>query len=122
MGLNCAHTSTGGTSTQAPRLTVQVLVPVQAPLQPANMYPGAATAVRITSPALKFAVHMLLPVQLMPSGADVTTPCPAGVTCSAKLDGRRRKVALKVLLLVIVVSHVMPSPGHTSTQSIQVMS
>ena len=77
MGLNCAPTSTGGTSTQAPRLTVQVPVPVHAPLQPANVYPEAAAAVRITSPALKLAVHVVpVPalVQLMPPGAEVTIP------------------------------------------------
>jgi hypothetical protein len=56
-------------------VTVQVLVPVQAPLHPVNVEPGAAVAVRTTlSPWAKFAAHVA--VQLMPDGALTTLPLP----------------------------------------------
>ena len=64
--------------------TVQVLVPVQAPLQPANVDPLAAAAVSVTeAPLVKFAPQVL--PQLMPAGEDVTVPVPlpALVTVSA---------------------------------------
>src|ERR1051325_7117846 len=55
--------------------TVQVPVPVQAPLQPANVEPLAAAAVRVTEvPLAKLALHVL--PQLIPAGDEVTVPVP----------------------------------------------
>jgi len=55
--------------------TVQVPVPVQAPLQPAKVEPLAAAAVRVTEvPLAKLALHVL--PQLMPVGDEVTVPVP----------------------------------------------
>jgi len=56
-------------------LTVQLPVPVQAPLQPVNVEPAAGAAVRVTLvPELKFALHVA--PQLMPVGDEVTVPLP----------------------------------------------
>ena len=105
----------------APRFTVHDPEPVHAPLQATNVYPTGASALRETLPAAKRAEHVA--PQSMPLGVEVTLPpSPKTVTCSAKLDGRRRKVAWNVWLLVNVVSQVVPSPRQGSTQSIQVMS
>src|SRR5215468_2375766 len=55
--------------------TVQVPVPVQAPLQPEKVEPLAAVAVRVTEvPLAKLALHVL--PQLMPAGEEVTVPLP----------------------------------------------
>jgi hypothetical protein len=66
-------------------VTLQVPVPVHAPLQPAKVDPAAAVAVRVTTvPLLKFALQV--PGQLMPAGLLLTepVPVPAGVTVRAK--------------------------------------
>ena len=56
--------------------TVQLPVPVHAPLQPANVEPLAAAAVSDTDvPLLKFALQVL--PQLTPVGDEVTVPLPA---------------------------------------------
>jgi len=56
-------------------VTLQVLVPLQAPLHPAKMKPVVGAAVRVTAaPEGKFAVHVV--PQLMPDGALVTVPVP----------------------------------------------
>src|SRR5262252_506471 len=55
--------------------TVQVPVPVQAPLQPAKVEPLAAAAVRVTEvPLAKLALQVL--PQLTPVGEEVTVPLP----------------------------------------------
>src|SRR5687768_17347656 len=56
--------------------TVQVLVPVHAPLQPAKVEPLAAAAVSVTEVPLAYGA-LQLPPQSMPPGADVTVPLPA---------------------------------------------
>ena len=59
-------------------VTVQLPVPVHAPLQPVKVEPEAAAAVRVTDvPLLKFALHAL--PQLMPVGDEVTVPVPVPV-------------------------------------------
>jgi hypothetical protein len=81
--LNVAVTDTG-----AFIVTVQLLVPVQAPLQPANVEPELGAAVSVTcDPLLKFAVQPL--PQLIPDGLLVTVPAPvpAFVTVNANEVG-----------------------------------
>jgi len=90
---------------------VQVPVPVHAPLQPANVEPLAATAVRVTEvPEAKFAVQVV--PQLMPAGDDVTVPAPvpAFVTASEKVVAPL-KVAVTARAAVIDVVQV-PVPVH----------
>jgi len=55
--------------------TVQVAVPVQAPLQPANTEPAAGAAVSVTdAPLLNAKLHSV--PQLIPAGDEVTVPVP----------------------------------------------
>ncbi len=56
-------------------LTVQVLVPVQAPLQPAKIESVSALAVRVTLVFSTYSSLQSLP-QLMPAGLLVTVPLP----------------------------------------------
>lgn len=65
-------------------MTVQVLVPVQAPLQPEKTYDeDAGVAVKVTAVlAVKPVLQTELAAQLMPVGEDVTLPLPAVVTDS----------------------------------------
>jgi hypothetical protein len=66
--------------------SVQPAVPVQAPLQPANVEPLAAAVLSVTEvPLAKLALHVV--PQLTPEGADVTVPVPvpAFVTLNAKV-------------------------------------
>jgi hypothetical protein len=63
------------TEAAAVRVTAQVLVPVQAPDQPANVEPEAAVAVSVTAvPLAKLALHV--GAQLIPEGLLVTVPVP----------------------------------------------
>src|SRR5258706_496386 len=56
-------------------VTVQPPVPVQAPLQPANVEPPAAAAVKVTTvPELKLNAHVA--PQSMPPTFEVTVPAP----------------------------------------------
>lgn len=67
-------------------VTEHVPVPLQAPLQPANVEPAPAVAVSITLvPFLKFAEHV--PGQSIPAGLLVTVPLPVPdkLTVNAKL-------------------------------------
>jgi hypothetical protein len=56
-------------------VTVQALVPVHAPPQPANVEPPAAAAVSVTDVPLAYGALQLLP-QSIPPGADETVPLP----------------------------------------------
>jgi hypothetical protein len=63
------------------RVTVHVLVPVQAPDQPTNVEPVLGVAVNITGvPLAKLALHVV--PQLMPEGLLVTVPGPVLCTVS----------------------------------------
>ena len=73
------------------RSSVQVAaVPVQAPLQPVNVEPGAATAVSVTvAPLTRLAWHVA--PQAMPAAASlVTEPLPVVTTCRSRVDGEDR--------------------------------
>ena len=90
--------------------TVQVLVPLHAPLQPANIEPLAAAAVSVTEvPLAKLEVQVL--PQLMPDGDDVTVPVPvpAFVTLSANVD-ELLNVAVTARAAVIDTVHVLVPP------------
>src|SRR5436309_12793990 len=63
------------TEVAAVMVTVQVPVPVQPPLQPVKVEPGAGTAVNVTAvPLVKVAARVGL--QEMPAGALVAVPLP----------------------------------------------
>jgi dUTPase len=84
-------------------VTVQLLVPVQAPLHPTKLEPAAGVSVRLTLvPLGKFALHV--PGQLIPVGvlATVPDPLPAIVTDSAKLTMLKVAVTDCAALIVTV--------------------
>ncbi len=56
-------------------VTVQTAVPEHAPLQPSNLEPEAAVAVRVTSVPGAYVAVQLLP-QVMPTGVLLTVPVP----------------------------------------------
>lgn len=61
--------------------TVQLAVPLQAPLQPVKVCPAAGVAVSVTlAPDAKLALQAL--PQLMPAGDEVMTPEPLTVVLS----------------------------------------
>jgi hypothetical protein len=96
-------------------VTVQLLVPVQAPLHPTKLEPAAGVSVRLTLvPLGKFALHV--PGQLMPVGvlAAVPDPLPAIVTDSAKLTVLKVAVTDCAALIVTVQLPVpvQPPPLH----------
>jgi phage tail protein X len=94
-------------------LTEQLPDPVQAPLQPANVEPVAAPAVRVTTvPLLKFAEHVL--GQLIPDGLLVTLPepVPANVTVSGKTG---LKVAVTDSAALMTTEHA-PVPVQAPLQ------
>lgn len=63
-----------------PMSRLQMLFPAQAPLQPANVQPGLATALSCTKePATKLWMHVPLE-QRSPAGALVTVPLPERAT------------------------------------------
>ena len=63
------------TVTAAFPVTVQAAVPEQAPLQPSNLEPEAAVALRVTSAPGAYVAVQLLP-QLIPTGVLLTVPVP----------------------------------------------
>ena len=84
-------------------VTEQVPVPVQAPLQPANMEPEAGLAVRVTAvPVLKLALQV--PGQSIPLGLLVTVPDPV----PARLTVR----GWVLPLTVNVAAFEVPPPGE----------
>ncbi len=93
----------------------QLPVPVQAPLQPANVEPLAAAAVSVTDvPLEKFALQVL--PQFTPEGEDVTVPVPvpALVTLNEN-DDELVNVAVTARAAVIDTVQV-PVPVHAPLQ------
>ena len=69
------------TEVAAVRVTAQVLVPLQAPDQPAKVEPVLGAAVSVTDvPKPKVALHVV--PQLMPVGLLVTVPVPVPAFCT----------------------------------------
>jgi hypothetical protein len=62
-------------------VTVQLAVPVQAPLQPAKVLPAPGCALRVTTVPLVYDEEQELPHE-MPPGLLVTVPGPVSVTDS----------------------------------------
>jgi hypothetical protein len=92
--------------------TVQVPLPLQAPLQPTNVEPALGVAVNITPvPAEKFAAHLVVG-QLMPAGLLVTVPPP--VPPSATLRANDIVVPVPVSVTVCVL------PGMLFALSVKV--
>jgi hypothetical protein len=87
-------------------VTLQVVVPVQLPLQPVKVEPVAATAVRVTAVLLLNDAEHAVPHEI-PAGALVTVPLPvpALVTVSAK-DGKAN-VAVTLWAALIVTVQVL---------------
>jgi hypothetical protein len=109
--LNVAVTARGAVIAR-----MQLPVPVQAPLHPANVEPVAAAAVSVTdAPLAKLALQVV--PQLMPPVFDVTVPAPVPflATVSAKLAVVLLNVA--VTLRAWVIDTVQPPvPVHAPLQ------
>jgi hypothetical protein len=68
----------------ASMVTVQVPVPLQAPLQPAKVEPVAGVGVKVTTaPLVKSAEHV--GPQSIPDGLLVTVPCPEPVLFTVRV-------------------------------------
>jgi len=103
-------------------VTVQVPVPVQAPLQPVKVEPVDAAAVILTLvPAVKAPLQLLL--HAMPLGEDVTTPDPVPPFVSVRVyvvpEELRAKVAV-TLLAASTTSVQPPVPVHAPLQPTKV--
>jgi hypothetical protein len=100
------------------KFTLQVPVPVQAPLQPVKLEPVAAAAVRVTvDPEVKFALQVA--PQVIPAGLLVTLPVPVPLleTVRAKLGSV--KLAVTLCAWAIVTVHV-PVPVQAPLQPVKV--
>lgn len=100
--------------------TVQVLVPVQAPLQPAKVEPLVAAAVSVTdAPLAKLALQVL--PQLIPPVFEVTVPAPepAFATVSANVVVWLANVAVTERAAVIETVQVLV-PVHAPLQPLNV--
>src|SRR5881409_20260 len=91
-------------------VTVQVPVPVQPPLQPVKVEPGAGTAVSVTAvPLVKVAAQVAL--QEMPAGALVTVPLPVPLGLTVNVKVCSAKVAVTVVAAPSVTEQV-PVPAQ----------
>ena len=97
-------------------INTEQVVPVQAPLQPANVEPVAAAAVSVTVVVLEKLAEQAEP-QLTPVGDDVTVPAPvpALVTVSVKLPGAVLNVAVTFCDCDMVTMH-WPVPVQAPLQ------
>src|SRR6185436_3071699 len=96
--------------------TVQVLVvPVHAPLQPANVEPLAAAAVSVTFVLLATLAEQTVP-QLMPPPDTVPAPVPFFATLSVNVLPELLKVAVTERAWVIDTLHVVAVPLQAPLQ------
>ena len=96
--------------------TVQVLVvPVHAPLQPANVEPLAAAAVSVTFVLLATLAEHTVP-QLMPPPDTVPAPVPFFATLSENVLPELLKVAVTERAWVIDTLHVVAVPLQAPLQ------
>ncbi len=86
-------------------VTVQVPVPVQAPLQPVKAEPAAGVAVKVRAVPLAYAAAQVVP-QEMPAGALVTVPIPAPALVTVSANDWRAKVAVTELAALTVTVQV----------------
>ena len=88
--------------------TVQLPVPVQAPLQPTNAERLAGVAFNVTTvPPLKAAVHAL--PQLIPAGFELTMPVPVPVSFTVSVAVCCANVAVTFWVWFRVTVHA-PAP------------
>ena len=85
--------------------TVQVLVPVQSPLQPLKVESGVGVAVRVMRVRLVIVAVQVVP-QLMLAGVEVTVPFPVLVTVKTE-GGGVAVTACTILLVPFERHHVM---------------
>ena len=99
-------------------MTVQVPVPVQAPLQPVKVEPTAGAAVNVTAVPLANEAEHVVP-QLTPAGALVTVPMPtpALVTVSGNVCSAKDAVTAWAALIVTVQA---PVPVQAPLQPVKV--
>jgi len=92
-------------------VTVQVPVPLQAPLQPSKVEPAVALAVNVTLVPLEKLTEQVEP-QLIPAGDDVTVPLPLVVTAKAKLFGGVTENVAVTFFAEFIVTLQVPVPLH----------
>src|SRR5262247_4580445 len=86
-------------------VTLQVPVPVQAPLQPVKVEPAAGVAVRVTTvPVVKEVEHVA--PHVMPAGALVMVPLPAPVLLTVSAKPCSAKVAVTDCAALVVTVQV----------------
>ena len=84
-------------------MTVQLPVPVQAPVQPPNVELPSAVAVRFTTVPGLYASEQSAP-QLTPAGEELTVPVPLPALLTVRLLGcTAAKLAVTVQLAVIAL-------------------
>jgi hypothetical protein len=114
LNLNAGTLNVAVTDFAALIVTLQVPVPLQAPLQPANVDPAAALAVSVTTvPLLKFALQMV--PQLIPAGLLVTVPVPVPALVTLNLNAGTLNVAVTDFAALIVTLQV-PVPVQAPLQ------
>ena len=104
---------------------VQLLVPVQAPLQPANVLPLAAWAVRVTALVLaKLAEAPEQPcAQLKPLGLLVTLPVPVPlfVRVTMRFEAVKLKVAVTLRAALIVTVQLLLAPMQAPLHPVKLL-
>src|SRR5258708_5519419 len=94
----------------------QVPVPVQAPLQPANVDPGSGVAIRVSCLPCASCMLQVVP-HTNPDGDDVTTPVPEPAFVTV-IDGvvETTKLAVPLSAALIVTLHIVEVPLHAPLQ------